>query len=191
MPFAQYFPIPSAAKHLAIYDPETSKMSLVDTCFATHHLQLAEDKDNTMYFSAPGGQAFGWINSRVLDETGNEKKAQGWCPAYLDTNGDGKIDPTTDKRVGVNGYGIIVNPLDGSIWMATTGPTPGHLLRVSLGANPPTTCMAEVYEPPFDNPNKPGVFGYAPRGIDVDRNGVIWTALSGSSQPCKLRPAQV
>ena len=24
--------------------------------------------------------------------------------------------------------------------------------------------------------------GFAPRGIDVDRNGVIWTALSGSSQ---------
>ena len=24
--------------------------------------------------------------------------------------------------------------------------------------------------------------GFAPRGIDVDRNGVIWTALSGSAQ---------
>ena len=42
--------------------------------------------------------------------------------------------------------------------------------------------MAEVYEPPFYNPKAPGVLGYAPRGIDVDRNGVIWTALSGSGQ---------
>ena len=41
--------------------------------------------------------------------------------------------------------------------------------------------MSEIYEPPFDNPKMPGVFGFAPRGIDVDRNGVIWTALSGSS----------
>ena len=181
-PFAQYFPMPAAGKHVQIYDPETQKATAIDTCFSTHHLQLAEDKDNTMYFSSPGGQAFGWINSRILAETGDPKKAQGWCPAYLDTNGDGKIEPGVDKRIPVRGYGIIVNPTDGSIWMATTGPTPGHLLRISLGSNPPTTCMAEVYEPPFNNAKAPGVFGYAPRGVDVDRNGVIWTALSGSSQ---------
>ena len=181
-PFAQYFPMPAAGKHVQIYDPETRKATAIDTCFSTHHLQLAEDKDNTMYFSSPGGEAFGWINSRILAETGDPKKAQGWCPAYLDTNGDGKIEPGIDKRIPVRGYGIIVNPTDGSIWMATTGPTPGHLLRISLGSNPPTTCMAEVYEPPFNNPKAAGVFGFAPRGVDVDRNGVIWTALSGSSQ---------
>jgi hypothetical protein len=180
--YAKYFPMATAAKHLSIYDPETKKFSPIDTCFSTHHLQMASDADNTMYFSAPGGQAFGWVDSKVLDQTGDAKKAQGWCPAYLDTNGTGKIDPATDKRVGVNGYGISISPVDGSIWMATTGPTPGHLLRVSLGSNPPTTCMAEVYEPPFNNPKAPGVFGYAPRGIDVDTNGVVWTALSGSSQ---------
>ena len=181
-PFAQYFPMENAGKHAAVYDPETGKFTLIDTCFSTHHLQLAEDKDNTMFFSSPGGQAFGWINSRVLDSTGDAKKAQGWCPAYLDSNGDGKIDPKVDKRIPVNGYGIIVSPVDGSIWMGTTGPTPGHLLRITLGSNPPTTCMAEVYEPPFNNPKAPGVFGYAPRGVDIDRNGVVWTALSGSGQ---------
>ena len=47
------------------------------------------------------------------------------------------------------------------------------------GSNPPATCRAEVYEPPF-NPNDPnGIAGFTPRGIDVDRNGVIWTGLSG------------
>jgi hypothetical protein len=182
LPFAKYFPMATAAKHLAIYDPKTKKFTLVDTCFSTHHLQFAEDKDNTAFFSGPGGQSVGWVNSRIFAETGDEKKAQGWCPAYLDTNGDGKIDPAVDKRIPVNSYGIILNPIDGSVWMATTGPTPGHLLRVTLGSNPPATCMAEVYEPPFNNPKMPGVFAYAPRGINVDRNGVIWTALSGSSQ---------
>jgi hypothetical protein len=181
-PFAQYFPMDSAYKHAAVYDPETGKFTLIDTCFATHHLQLAEDKDNTMFFSSPGGQAFGWINSRVLDSTGDAKKAQGWCPAYLDSNGDGKIDPKVDKRIAVNGYGLVISPVDGSIWMGTTGPTPGHLLRITLGSNPPTTCMAEIYEPPFNNPKMSGVYGYAPRGVDIDRNGVVWTALSGSSQ---------
>lgn len=180
-PFANYFPIPSAYKQAAVYDPETGKFTPVDTCFAAHHLQLMEDKDNTMVFSPPGGQAFGWVNSRILDSTGDAQKAQGWCPAYLDTNGDGKINPAVDKRIAVNGYGLVINPVDNSIWMTTTGPTPGHLLRVTLGSNPPATCVSEVYEPPFANPKAPGVFGYAPRGIDVDRNGVIWTALSGSS----------
>jgi len=181
--FAKYFPIKAAGKHAVIYDPKTGKSIAVNTCFATHHLQLAEDKDNTMYFSSPGGQQFGWINSRILAETGDAKKAQGWCPAYLDSNGDGKIDPKVDKRIPVNGYGLIVNPKDNSIWMATTGgPTPGHLLRMTLGANPPETCMAEIYQPPYNPSSATGPSGYAPRGIDIDRNGVIWTALSGSGQ---------
>src|SRR6266853_279400 len=127
-PFAKYFPLSTAGKHAAVYDPETKKFTPIDT------------------------------------------------------NGDGKIDPAVDKRIPVNGYGAIVNPADGSIWFATTNPAPGHLLRMTLGSNPPATCMAEVYDPPFYNPKAPGVSGYAPRGVDIDRNGVIWTALSGSGQ---------
>ena len=43
---------------------------------------------------------------------------------------------------------------------------------------PPET---EVYEPPFDNERvPPSEWGHGPRGIDVDRNGLIWTALGGS-----------
>ena len=181
-PFAKYYPIKAAGKHVVIHDQKTGKTTAIDTCFATHHLQLAEDKDNTMYFSAPGGHQIGWINSRVLDETGDAQKAQGWCPAYLDTNGDVKIDQAVDKRVPVNGYGIIVNPKDNSVWVASTGPTPGRIIRFTLGANPPETCMAEAYEPPYNPDKTSGPSGYAPRGIDVDRNGVIWTALSGSGQ---------
>jgi len=181
-PYAKYFPLTAAGKHAVIYDPKTGKATAIDTCFGTHHLQLSEDKDNTMYFSAPGGQQLGWINSRVLAETGDPQKAQGWCPAYLDSNGDGTIDPAVDKRVPLNGYGIIVNPKDSSVWLATTGPTPGKIVRMTLGANPPATCMAEVYEPPFNPASASGESGYAPRGIDIDRNGLIWTSLSGSGQ---------
>ena len=46
------------------------------------------------------------------------------------------------------------------------------------GSNPPETCITEVYEVPVVNGE---VEGFGPRGIDVDSNGVIWTALSGSS----------
>ena len=39
-----------------------------------------------------------------------------------------------------------------------------------------------MYEPPtIENPAvDPAQTGHAPRGVDVDRNGIIWTALSGS-----------
>jgi hypothetical protein len=181
-PFAKHFPLKAAGKHVVIHDQKTGQTTAVDTCFSTHHLQLAEDADNTMYFSAPGGQQVGWINSRVLAETGDSQKAQGWCPAYVDSNGDGKIDPAVDKRIPLNGYGIVVNPKDSSVWLASTGPTPGKIVRMTIGANPPATCMAEMYEPPYNPTSASGPSGYAPRGIDVDRNGVIWTALSGSGQ---------
>ena len=36
-----------------------------------------------------------------------------------------------------------------------------------------------MYEPPIDSPMAE-VKGHSPRGIDIDRNGLIWTALSGS-----------
>ena len=37
----------------------------------------------------------------------------------------------------------------------------------------------------------PKELGYRPRGIDIDRNGVIWTALAGSAHHGELRPTQV
>jgi hypothetical protein len=121
----------------------------------------------------------------------------------IDTNGDGKItrpwnepteslgnitrptgkpiDPALDTRLTAFAYGIIPNPVDGSIWIARRQPTPGNLVRLELGANPPETCRADVYEPPFQQAAlDPAKWGFGPRGIDVDRHGVIWTALAGS-----------
>ncbi len=54
---------------------------------------------------------------------------------------------------------------------------PGAVVRLSPGANPPETALAEVYEPPFNNPKAP-IQGFSPRGMDVDRNGVVWAALA-------------
>jgi hypothetical protein len=48
-------------------------------------------------------------------------------------------------------------------------------VRLSPGSNPPETALAEVYEPPFNDPKHPG---FSPRGGDVDRNGVFWAALA-------------
>jgi len=169
-----------------VYDPKTRDVTAVDTCFSTHHIQFAEDKDDTVYFSGDAN-VLGWINTRLWDQTHDPAKSQGWCPSILDTNGDGVIgkytqanepfDPTLDRRIRGASYGLIPNPKDGSVWYATSGPMPGRIVRVEIGSNPPATCKAELYEPPFNARRA----GYTPKGIDVDRStGVIWVGLGGS-----------
>jgi hypothetical protein len=54
---------------------------------------------------------------------------------------------------------------------------PGSIVRLVPGSNPSTTALAEIYEVPWNNPKAPAQ-GYAPRGMDVDSNNVVWTVLS-------------
>ena len=76
-------------------------------------------------------------------------------------------------------YSVQPSPSDDSVWAAFPG-FPGKIVRMTRGPNPPQTCVFEAYNVPYDNPAAPGVRGYLPRGIDVDRNGLVWTALAGS-----------
>ncbi len=185
---AKLSPLRTSDRQLSMYDPETKKFTLIDLCFGTHHLQFAEN--GTLWFSSPGGDVAGWFDTKLFDKTHDAQKSQGWTALILDTDGNGKrdegyvgpeapVDPAKDKRIRAGFYSVIENPADHSIWGAYTG-FPGGIVRLDLGANPPATTVAEYYEPPFDNPKAP-VQGYVPRGIDVDRDGVIWTNLSGSS----------
>ena len=191
-PSARYFPVPRSGRQVSFYDPASETFTLIDSCYGTHHLQFAEDGADTLWFSGDPN-VVGWLDTQAYDETGNEQASQGWCPTVIDTNGDGRItrpwnepgeeaDPARDTRIAGFAYGIIANPVDQSAWVARTGPFPGRLVRLDRGDNPPETCIAEVYEPPsIENPAvDPAQTGHAPRGVDVDRNGLIWTALSGS-----------
>jgi hypothetical protein len=183
-PSAKLYPINNAGRHLAIYDPKTQKITHISTCFGTHHLMFAEDANNTLWTSG-GGQVVGWLNTKMFDETGDEEKSQGWTALIMDTNGNGRrdayvepnqpVDPTKDKRIGGAFYSVAPAP-DGSVWGTMLG-FPGAVIRLVPGSNPPETTLAEMYEPPFNNPNVPAQ-GYSPRGADVDRNGVVWAALA-------------
>jgi hypothetical protein len=135
-------------------------------------------------FSTGNGTTIGWVNTKKFLQTGDAEASQGWCPACWDMDGDGKINQALDRQMPGGGgnfgsYGIVVNPTDQSVWFASPG-TPGKIVRMVRGSNPPETCLFESYEPPFNNPRAPGVIGFFPRGIDIDRNGVVWTALAGS-----------
>jgi hypothetical protein len=169
-PAAAAFPLESANRHLSMYDPKSGKITLISTCFQTHHLVFAEDANHTLWTSAGGPQSgvIGWLNRKMFEQTGDEVKSQGWTALILDTNGNGKRDDD-DTRVMAAFYGVAVHPGDGTIWGSVLG-FPGYVIRLDPGSNPPATALAEVYEPPLP--------GYGPRGMDIDRNGVVWTPLS-------------
>ncbi len=180
-PSAQLFPLERSSRHLAMYDPQSGKFTLIRTCFPTHHLQFGFDRNETLWTSAGGPQAgvVGWLNRKVFEETGDEAKAQGWTALVLDTNGNGKRDayvepgeppdPAKDTRINAAFYGVAPSPLDGSVWGSVLG-FPGAIVRLDPGINPPATALAEIYEPPAP--------GYSPRGMDIDGNGVIWAPLA-------------
>jgi hypothetical protein len=198
--YAAYFPAANASnRHASVYDPKTGKFELIYTCFGTHHLQFSEDQ-SMLYFSG-GGPTIPWVNAKVWNETKDEQKSTGWCPTVLDTNGDGRItkpwnepvgggrsqnegggggqlgkfDPKLDTRVNAGSYGIIASPTDNSVWTSGTS-YPGRFIRLEVGNNPPETCKAEAYTVPDDQADT----HFGPRGIDIDRDGVVWAALSGS-----------
>jgi hypothetical protein len=179
-PSAQLFPTTRTGRNLAMFDPATEEFALISTCFSTHHLIFAEDENHTLWTSG-GGQVIGWLDTKMYDETGDEEASQGWSPLILDTNGNGTrdewveprepIDPTKDKRITSGYYGVAFNPVDGSIWGTSLG-FPGGVIRFD-----PETGLTEFYEPPWGDPNAP-VQGYSPRGGDIDRDGVVWSALA-------------
>src|SRR5215469_1416686 len=77
LPSAQLYPLDvphegffQNSRQVTVYDPKTQKFTMIDTCFGTHHLNFAEDADNTLWLSnntglggAPGTElaVAGWI----------------------------------------------------------------------------------------------------------------------------------
>jgi hypothetical protein len=187
-PSAKVVPLNQSGRQLSMYDPKTGKWSLISTCFSTQHLYFAKDANNTLWTSAggPDSGVVGWLNTKMYDETHDEVKSQGWTPLIIDTNGNGKrdeyveadqpVDPKKDKRVMAAFYGVQPSPVDDSIWGQSMDvgfsrmDQPGYLIRLVPGPNPSQTALAEIYQPPD--------IGFGARGIDLDLNGVVWTALA-------------
>ncbi len=217
LPSAKLTPVDRSGRQLAVYDPATKQTSMIDTCFATHHLLFAEDANNTLWTSSGGGGGVvGWLNTKMWDQTHDEQKSQGWTALVLDTNGNGKrdayveaeqrvvtapsgeslgtssalnaaIDPTKDTRLNAAFYGLAIGT-DGMIWGSVLG-FPGGIVRLNPGSNPPETALAEYYEVPWNNPKAP-VWGYlaARHGYRPQRRRLGGAGKRASGQ---LRPAQV
>ncbi|MGY9106301.1 MAG: carboxypeptidase-like regulatory domain-containing protein, partial [Alphaproteobacteria bacterium] len=165
----------------------TEEWKLIRTFFQTHHLNFAEDADNTIWFSSGGGtnprEYVGWFNTNLYNQTGDEEAAQGWTAFVLDTNGNGvrdpdpvgtndPVDPTRDTQRRLGNYSVAVSPVDGSVW-GTVVPFPSGFVRMIPGDNPPQTALTQYYEMPYGDENY-SYDAYALRGADIDRNGVMW-----------------
>jgi hypothetical protein len=205
--FAEWFPLRFSGRQASFYDRTTQEFTLIDTCYATHHLQFDNDPNETLYFNELSGPMFGWIDTKVYDQTKDEQKAGGWCGQVLDTNGDGRItrpwnvadgrgdsalytgdtagargaggrgapvplDAKLDTMINYSLYAVIPSPVDDSVWGVSES-YPGYLVRLQRGNNPPSTCKSQLFKVPEP--------GFDPRGVDIDTNGVVWTALAASS----------
>jgi len=176
------------SRQVTVYDPKINKFTTIDTCFGTHHLNFAEDANNTLWLSnntglggapAPELAVAGWINTKLFWQTGDAAKAQGWTPFIVDTNGNGKRDEgynqpgqppdySKDTRLPFGMYAMAYSPADKVIWSSSLA-HPGYIMRLDPGPNPPDTALTEIYKVPMP--------GYGIRGMDVDRNGVAWLPL--------------
>ena len=181
-PSAKVYPKDTSNRQTEVYDPKTGKISMIDLCFNTHHLNF--DDNGTLWFSAGGPyDVIGWLDMKKWDATHDDAASQGWSPFVIDTNGNGKRDtgwtgldkptePGKDKQIMGAPYGINTAP-DGSIYGSILG-FPGGVLRFD-----PKTQLTEYYEVPYKNP-KTTMSGFSPRGMGISSDGVVWLALASA-----------
>ena len=178
-PSAVEFPLDRTNRRVTMYDPATKKYTAYQTCFGSHHLQFGYDANETVWMSTGGGGGnVGWINTKMLDETGDIEKSQGWTPIVIDTNGDGvrgewtepgqPMDPKKDMRIGPTFYAVMPSPVDGSIWGGIRG-NPGAVVRLDPGKNP-HKALSEIYYVPMP--------GFGVRGADIDKQGRAVVSLA-------------
>ncbi|MEO7727442.1 MAG: carboxypeptidase-like regulatory domain-containing protein [Burkholderiales bacterium] len=178
-PSAVEFPLNSTNRRITMYDPKTGKYTAYQTCFGSHHPQFGYDANETIWASTGGGGGnVGWLNTKMLDETGDIEKSQGWTALVMDTNGNGQrdeytepgkpMDPTKDMRIGATFYAVMPSPTDGSVWGTIRG-NPGAVVRIDPTKNPHKS-LAEQYNVPLP--------GFGPRGGDIDMQGRVWVSLA-------------
>ena len=163
-------------RQLGYYDTRAGRFVLIDTAFATHHLQF--DQQGRLWTSGDGARLGMFEPSKFDPERPLETEGAaqtGWA----------QIDPSTGKSSMGGGYGIIVNPKDGTVWRANYPGIFGQAPLPELTGNyidrfDPTTKTYKRYQIPLP--------GYGPRGIDASTDGLLWFA-TGSGHLGRFDPA--
>ena len=159
-PSSKLFPLSGGmyakASALPVYDPVTKKVSVIGLCTGGNHSGFTFDKQNILYMSGDTG-VVSWINTKVWDETHDAKKATGWCPMVLDTNGDGKIDQDKTK------------------WNKPTFTLAGDIGETGGGNSQEASAKAGSGAPKIDG-TKDTVLNTYLYGMSTAKDGTVWSA---------------
>jgi streptogramin lyase len=165
-----------ASRHLGYFDSNAQKFVLIDTAFATHHLQF--DREGRLWTSGDNTR-LGMFDPRKFDPARPEETEVAAQTAWA------RIDPTTGKSAMGGGYGIIISPVDGTVWRANYPGIFGQAPLPDLSGNyidkfDPKTKTYTRYPIPLP--------GYGPRGIDASTDGRLWFG-TGSGHLGRFDPA--
>jgi hypothetical protein len=146
-------------------------------------------------------KAMGWC-PLVLDTSGDGKidpDRTKWKPLVGDVMGSAEggldvaeggkprpkgsnagMEAAQDTQYTYGSYGLAISSVDGSIWFAApNSPKPGGIGRLSLGKNPPESCVTEYYQPPKNaDGTDQAFFG---QGMELDSKGIAWVAFSSGN----------
>ncbi len=151
-----------SSRQLGYFDSREEKFVLIDTAFATHHLQF--DREGRLWTSGDNTR-LGMFDPRKFDPSRPEETESAAQAAFA------QIDPATGRSAMGGGYGIIVSPVDDTVWRANYPGIFGQAPLPDLTGNyidkfDPKTKTYKRYPIPLP--------GYGPRGIDASTDGRLW-----------------
>ena len=169
---------------LVYFDTKTEQFTPIDTIYATHHLQF--DQQGRLWTSSLQANVLGMFITKEFDPNRAGETESVAQRAWVE------VDPNTKQAVtGGGGYGIMVNPVDGTVWRAHPAiiggsaysgyqDRPGHPAAAGgvttdrdgnkLTKFDPKTMQFTHY------PLPPPAVG--PKGIDATTDGMIWFATA-------------
>jgi hypothetical protein len=156
-------------RQLGYMDTKTGKFVLIETAYGNHHLQF--DSQDRLWTNSLGDiVSLGMLDTTKInpdDVQGTEASAQ---KAWM------RIDHDTNKTVAGTGYGVAVNPVDGTIWQSDPN---GGGPQNKLYSFDPKTHKFKDY--PLTLP------GRLPHGIDASTDGKLWIS-TGSGHLGRFDP---
>ena len=208
--FAEWFPLQSSGRQASFYDPKTKQFTLIDTCYShappavrqrrrrdgvlqrADRSDLRLDRHQGLRPDARRAEGRRLVRSGARHQRRRQDHEAVECARR--PRRFGALPGRHDRRraAGARGArraGAVRSQArhDGQLQPVRGDPEPGRrhasgasassypgfLVRLQRGNNPPSSCKTQIFKVPEP--------GFDPRGVDIDSNGVVWTALAASS----------
>jgi streptogramin lyase len=151
-------------RQLGYFDAMTERLVMIDTAYGTNHLQF--DAQGRLWTSGDS-VAVGMFDPKKFDPERHAETEPEAQKAFV------SVDPKTGRSDGGGGYGITVNPVDGTVWRTNT-----YIGGSGAADNDPNAGQNTIIK--FD-PKRRTFKGYmlpppgrSPIGIDATTDGKLW-----------------